>query len=167
MIKMILGILLAFIVSGCNAQQNASVAFKPYQMVDAKDATLVQSGKDSDSCYMCGMDLVRFYKTSHAAEHKSGHFQYCSIHCLEDHLGEGVTLKNPRVVDVGSLKLISVGEANYVVGSKIRGTMTRVSKYAFLKLEDAKKFQDKNGGKIMNFNDARIKTQEDFKHYKN
>jgi len=167
MIKIISAILLALFISGCGSQKNMSVAFKPYQSVSKESATLVQTGKDKQYCVKCGMDLVRFYKTSHASEHEGTHYQYCSIHCLEDHLGDGITLKNPRVVDVGSLKLISVADAHYVVGSKIRGTMSRTSKYAFLNLADAQEFQSKNGGKIMDFNKAREIAQEDFKHYRN
>ncbi len=167
MIKVILAALLALVISGCGSQKNSSVAFKPYQSVSKESAILVQSGKERQYCYKCGMDLIRFYKTSHASQHQETHYQYCSIHCLEDHLGEGIILKNPRVVDVGSLKLISVAEAHYVVGSKIRGTMTRTSKYAFLNLVDAQEFQAKNGGKIMDFTKAREITQEDFKHYGN
>ncbi len=167
MIKILTVAILTFIISGCGAQKNASVAFKPYQSVSPQSAILVQTGKDKQYCVKCGMDLIRYYKTSHASEREGTHYQYCSIHCLEDHLGEGITLKNPRVVDVGSLKLISVGEAHYVVGSKIRGTMTRTSKYAFLHLSDAQDFQAKNGGKIMNFQKAREVAQEDFKHYRN
>ncbi len=167
MIKILLSAVIVLIISGCTSNNSMSIARKPFQMVDKKDAILVQSGNDKQFCVKCGMDLVRFYKTSHASEYKGKQYQYCSIHCLEDHLGEGIVLKNPRVVDVGSLKLISVATAHYVVGSKKRGTMSRVSKYAFLKLEDAQKFQAKNGGEIMNFNKAREKAQEDFKHYKN
>ena len=113
------------------------------------------------------MNLVRYYKTSHSAEHKGKKYQYCSIHCLEDHLGEGISLKNPKVVDIASLKFISVGEAYYVDGSSKRGTMRRVSKYAFKNLKDAKKFQSEFGGKIMDFQAAREITKEDFKHYRN
>lgn len=167
MIKIIMSIVLALIISSCGATKEVSIGYKPFQAVDKKDAVLVQNSEDKESCVICGMNLVRFYKTSHASEHKDKKFQYCSIHCLEDHLGEGITLKNPKVVDLGSLKFIPVSQAHYVVGSKKRGTMSKVSKYAFLKLEDAKVFQSKNGGKIMNFTQAREKAQEDFKHYKN
>lgn len=167
MIKIIVSVMAVLIIAGCATQKNASVPYRQFQMVDTSSAILVQSGKDKGDCYICGMDLVRFYKTSHASEHKDKKFQYCSIHCLEDHLGQGVTLKNPKVVDVASLKFISVSQAHYVVGSKKRGTMTRVSKYAFLNLADAKSFQAKNGGDIMDFVAAREKAKEDFKHYKN
>ena len=167
MIKILLSTVIVLIMTGCVSNNSMSMARKPFQMVDKKDAILVQSGEEKDSCAKCGMNLVRFYKTSHTSEYKGKHYQYCSIHCLEEHLGEGIILKNPKVVDLGSLKFIPVSAAYYVVGSKKRGTMSRVSKYAFLKLEDAQKFQAKNGGKIMNFNKAREIAQEDFKHYKN
>lgn len=167
MIKILIASIFALIVSGCVSDKSPTIGFKPYQMVNEKDAVLLQSGKDNKSCYICGMNLVRFYKTSHASQSEDGkHYQYCSIHCLEDHLGQGVTLKNPQVVDVASLKFISVADAHYVVGSKMRGTMTKVSKYGFKNLDDAKNFQTKNGGKIMGFKGAHFSAQEDFKHYK-
>ncbi|WP_455757758.1 nitrous oxide reductase accessory protein NosL [Sulfurimonas sp.] len=127
---------------------------------------LVQEGEHKTECVRCGMDLVRFYKTSHAAEHEGKKFQYCSIHCLEEHLGEGISLKNPKVVDNTTLKLISIAKAFYVVGSNKRGTMSRISKYAFSNLEDAKIFQSKFGGEIMDFNGAREVAKKDFKHYR-
>ena len=133
-----------------------------FQTVSAKEATLVQEGEDKDSCSRCGMNLVQFYKTSHASQQKGTQHQYCSLHCLEEHLGKGVHLKSLKVVDVSSLKLINVEEAYYGVGSKKSATMSRVSKYAFLKESDAKKFQAENGGEIMNFEGAREKAQEDF-----
>lgn len=166
MIKIVFSVIFLFILSGCGTKHNAHNMYKPFQMVKYEEATLVQSGKEKQYCVICGMDLVRFYKTSHAATTEGGqHHQYCSIHCLEDHLGQGVVLKNPKVVDVSSLKFIPVGEAHYVVGSKKRGTMSYVSKYAFKDLEKAKEFQAQNGGKIMDFNGARESAKEDFKHY--
>jgi len=56
--------------------------------------------------------------------------------------------------------------AYYVVGSKKRGTMSRVSKYAFATKSAAKKFQDLYGGEIVDFKRAREITQKDFKHYR-
>jgi copper chaperone NosL len=161
--KLYISIIATLLLVGCTAEKKPNVKSSMYQSVSPQEATLVQSGKDKGSCVRCGMNLVMFYKTSHAAEYKGKHQQYCSIHCLEDHLGEGVTLKNPKVVDVASLKFIPVGSAYYVVGSKKRGTMTRVSKYAFLDEEMAKKFQVKYGGKIMRFSKALEVTKEDFK----
>ncbi len=165
MLKIYIAIVVTLLLVGCGPDKKPSVKSSMFQSVSPQEATLVQSGKDKGSCIICGMNLVKYYKTSHSAEHEGKHYQYCSIHCLEDHLGEGLTLKNPKVVDVDSLKFISVFKAHYVVGSKKRGTMTRVSKYAFLDKKMAKKFQAKYGGEIMDFNGARKKAQEDFKHF--
>ncbi len=164
MLKFYIMIAIALFMIGCGPEKNPSVKSTMFQTVNIQDATLVQTGKDKISCVRCGMNLVKYYKTSHAAELDSKHYQYCSIHCLEDHLGDGVTLKNPKVVDVESLKLISVADVTYVVGSKKRGTMTRVSKYAFKDKEMAKKFQALYGGEIMDFSGALTKAKEDFRH---
>jgi len=161
--KSYIAIIATLVLVGCGPDREPHVKSSMFQSVSPQEATLLQSGKDKGSCGRCGMNLVMFYKTSHGAEHEGKHYQYCSIHCLEDHLGEGITLKNPKVVDVDSLKFIPVGDAYYVVGSKKRGTMTKVSKYAFLDKEMAEKFQAKYGGEIMDFNGALEKAKEDFK----
>jgi nitrous oxide reductase accessory protein NosL len=144
--------------------QAGTKKYMMYQTVAKKDAVLVQKSKDKQHCFICGMDLVKFYKTSHAATDSSGKVhQYCSLHCLADHLSKGAELENPQVVDVTSLKLIPVQEAYYVVGGKKPGTMSKVSKYAFKSIEDAKKFQAENGGKIVDFYSAWQEAKKDFK----
>lgn len=164
MFKVYIALIATLLLVGCGPDKKPHVKSRMFQSVNPQEATLVQSGKDKSSCLRCGMNLVKYYKTSHAAEINGKHYQYCSIHCLEDHLGDGVTLKHPRVVDVDSLKLISVAKANYVVGSKKRGTMTRVSKYAFSDKKMAQKFQATYGGEIMNFSEALKISKKDFKH---
>ena len=165
MLKTFAILLVSLLFIGCGGSQ-VQVPSQMFQSVNEKEAVLVQTGKDKRYCAKCGMDLVKFYKTSHSSTYKGKHYQYCSIHCLENHLGEGITLKNPKVVDVESLKFIPVSDAFYVVGSKKKGTMSKVSKYAFKNKEMAEKFQEKFGGEIMNFNQAREKAIEDFKHYR-
>ena len=166
MLKIAMSAFVILVLSGCTKSGSVLPTHKPFQSVDEKEAILVQEGKDRKYCVRCGMKLSRYYKTSHKAKIGDKNYQYCSFHCLEDHLGEGVRLKNPEVVDVASLKFISVMDAYYVVGSSKKATMSRVSKYAFKSLADAKEFQKLYGGKIMNFNEARKVVQEDFKHYR-
>jgi len=149
-----------------NEVKKSEPKYRMFQTVDKKDATLVQDAKNRQSCVICGMDLVKFYKTSYSATYNEKEYQYCSIHCLSDHLGEGIELKNPKVVDVTTLKFIPVLEAYYVVGSKKKGTMSKVSKYAFSSLAAAEIFQSKYGGEIMDFYGALEKAKEDFKHYR-
>jgi len=134
-----------------------------FQSVSKDKAILVQSGKNKSSCVICGMNLPKFYKTNYMATNEGKAVQYCSIHCLADHLSQGAELKNPKVVDVTSLKFIPVLDAYYVVGSNVRGTMSHVSKYAFASLDDAKAFQKEHGGKIMDFSGALKTAKEDFK----
>jgi len=134
-----------------------------FQTVDKKDAILVQQGKQKEHCAMCGMNLVKFYKTNHAAKLNGKNIQYCSLHCLTEHIRQGAELENPMVVDVTSLKFIPVTEAFYVVGSDVKGTMSPISKYAFKNLNDAKKFQKKHGGKILDFYSAWQIAKKDFK----
>lgn len=166
MLKIFFGAIVFFILVGCSSDSAVQVPSTMFQSVNENQAVLVQDGKDKRYCSRCGMDLVKFYKTSHTAEENGKTHQYCSIHCLEDHLGEGITLKNPKVVDVASLKFIDASKAFYVVGSKKSATMSKVSKYAFLNESDAKVFQAKFGGEIMDFNGALSKAKEDFKYYK-
>jgi hypothetical protein len=138
--------------------------YKMFQTVAKKDAVLLQKGKNKVHCAVCGMNLVMFYKTNHAATDMNGTMkQYCSLHCLSDDLRHGVELENPKVVDITSLQFIPVQEAYYVVGSKKPATMSRVSKYAFKSLDDAKKFQKKYGGKIVDFYSAWQIAKKDFK----
>lgn len=167
MLKLIRAVIISLFFIGCGADKAPQVQTHMFQSVSPELAVLVQDAYEKNTCYICGMDLVKYYKTNHSAIYEGKKFQYCSLHCFEDHLGQGITLKNPQVVDVASLKFINVADAYYVVGSKKRGTMSRVSKYAFLKEEDARKFNSMNGGLIMDFNAARKKAQEDFKYYKN
>jgi len=144
-------------------EQKKPLVHKIFQTVDKKDAILVQQGAQKEHCAMCGMNLVKFYKTNHAAKLNGKNIQYCSLHCLTEHIKQGAELENPMVVDVTSLKFIPVTEAFYVVGSDVKGTMSPVSKYAFKNLNDAKKFQKKHGGKIVDFYSAWQIAKKDFK----
>ena len=128
-----------------------------FQSVSEANATLIQSGKDKYSCPNCGMHLIKFYKTSHTHENH----QYCSIHCLYE-ATLGVIPEDAKVADTITLELIDVKKAFYVVGSKVKGTMTRTSSYAFGSEKDARTFVSDNGGRIMNFQEAYAIAAEDF-----
>lgn len=175
MLKIVLLTLSLLIISGCTTapkpihtkkvvEVKTPVVIKNriFQTVSENNATLLQKGKDKKYCYICGMNLVKFYKTNHAATDNGVVHQYCSLHCLAEHLSKGAELENPKVVDVQSLKFIPVQQAYYVVGSSKPATMSRVSKYAFKSLDDAKKFQSKFGGKIVDFYSAWQLAKKDF-----
>ena len=163
---LLLSLSLTLFFSGCAED---STAVKPtvnkvrFQTVSAKQAQLLQSGKEKESCAICGMHLPTFYKTNHVADTKDGVKQYCSLHCVvhENELNK-TDLRNLRVVDTNSLKFIDALKAYYVVGSSKKGTMSRVSKYAFAKKSEAEAFAKANGGKVMPFYDAYDVAKKDF-----
>jgi len=131
-----------------------------YGMDFSKKATakpvLVQQGSKKAYCPVCGMNLKMFYKTSYTAKLNDGtKRQYCSMRCLVvDMNTHTVDTNSIEVVDAKTQKLIDAKTAYYVVGSKIKGTMSRVSKFAFASKEDAKEFVQHYKGKIVDFNRA-------------
>ncbi len=133
-------------------------AMDMFQSVPEEKATLVQKGDAKRYCPNCGMDLVKFYKTSYVHEEH----QYCSIHCLVEATKGVIPQKDVKVADTKNLGLIDAYQAFIVVGSSKPGTMTMNSQYAFASEEDAKAFQSENGGRIVKFAEAYTIAQEDF-----
>lgn len=163
MSKIIFLIMSVILFIGCSSQKEVVVKSGIFQSVSSDEAVLLSKENHNGSCPRCGMDLVKYYKTNHAASLDEKVYQYCSIHCLQDHLYDGVSLKNPQVVDINSLKFIGVDKAYYVVGSNVKGTMSRISKYAFSSKEEAEIFQKKYGGEVMDFYKALEVATKDFK----
>ena len=133
-----------------------------FQTVEPHQTKLLQKGDNARYCNSCGMDLVLFYKTSHAAKVNGKTKQFCSMHCLAETMQKVKNITDIKVVDAKSLKWIDAKKAYYVVGSRVKGTMSRTSKYAFKNLSDAKEFQRLRGGKIMTFNQALEIAKKDF-----
>ncbi len=117
---------------------------------------LVQKGTQKNWCPVCGMSLKMFYKTSYTAKLANGTpRQYCSMRCLVVDMKEyGLDTKTIQVVDAQTQKLIDAQSAFFVVGSKVKGTMSKVSKLAFKSKDDAEKFVKKYKGKIVDFKTA-------------
>ena len=148
---------LVALVCGASMDGANKPANPMFQSVDPSKATLVGSGEGKEYCAVCGMSLVKFYKTNHVWNGK----QVASLHCLYEITG-GKIPSDAQVVDTKNLNLIDVNKAFYVVGSKVKGTMTRNSKYAFSTEADAKEFQAENGGEIVNFAKAYEIAGQDF-----
>ncbi|MEA2017701.1 MAG: nitrous oxide reductase accessory protein NosL [Campylobacterota bacterium] len=132
--------------------QGQQKKMKNPRAVPMAKATILQDGKNKMYCPVCGMTLPMFYKTNHAASHNGKNHQYCSIVCaVEDAVVNNKKLDNFKVVDNSTLKFINSKDAYFVVGSKMPGTMSVVSKYAFGTKEAANKLVAKKGGKVMRF----------------
>ncbi len=126
----------------------------------SKMATLkplyTQDGKQKYWCPVCGMDIKTFYKTSHTSQlHNHKNRQYCSLRCLAVDMKEyKIDINTIKVVDASTQKLILAKDAYYVVGSKVKGTMSKVSKLAFATKKSAEDFVKKYKGKIVDFKTA-------------
>jgi len=127
---------------------------------------LIQKGDAKKWCPVCGMNLKMFWKTSHAVLLKDGSTrQYCSMRCLAadyPHIKDNI--KDIMVTDAKTQKLIEAKNAYYVVGSKVMGTMSKVSKLAFADKADAEDFVKHYGGEIMSFDLAFKHAQSSLKN---
>ncbi len=142
--------LLIFSTINLNAENFTKVA--------SSKPVLVQSGKEKEWCPICGMSIKMFYKTSHTSKlfnHNNKDRQYCSVRCLVVDMKEyTIDLKSIKVVDASSQQLISAINAFYVVESKVKGTMSKVSKLAFATKNDANEFIKKYGGRVVSFKEV-------------
>jgi len=136
---------------------------KMYQSVEPSKAIILQNGENRTACSRCGMKLPMFYKTNHAAKTEDGTtHQYCSIHCLAEHKHHEKT-SDEIVVNQTTLKFIEARNAFYVVGSSKKGTMSKISKYAFATKEAALSFSQKYGGEVKTYDEAFKIAEQDFK----
>ncbi len=132
---------------------SASVSVYAFTKTASSEPVLVQSGEEKHWCPVCGMNLKMFYKTNHTSKTEDAkHRQYCSIRCLVvDMKKQNISIESVEVVDAKTEKLIPAHKAFYVVGSKVKGTMSKVSKLAFASKEDALEFIKKHQGKLVDF----------------
>jgi nitrous oxide reductase accessory protein NosL len=144
---------------GMHASHKSSM----FQSVSQDKAMIIQKGDNKASCSQCGMNLPMFYKTNHLVKDDKGDMhQYCSIHCMVHHK-QSATLSDEQVVDASTLKFIDAKKAYYVIGSSQKGTMSRVSKYAFFNKSDAVAFTLKYGGELSTYEEALEVAKKDFK----
>ena len=117
---------------------------------------LVQDGKEKFWCPVCGMSLKMFYKTSYSAKlHNGTKRQYCSLRCLALDMQEyGIDENSIYTIDAITQKPIVAKDAFYIVGSRVSGTMSRVSKLAFSTKKEALKFKKRYRGKLVDFSTA-------------
>lgn len=129
---------------------------KNFSKVASSEPILVQKGHEKHWCPVCGMNIKMFYKTSHTAKLKnSTPRQYCSMRCLVmDKEEYDIDSSSIKVIDASSEKLIEASSAYYVLGSKVKGTMSKISKFGFAQEADAKIFAKKYKGKVVSFEEA-------------
>ena len=125
------------------------------------DKPLQDELKKYPKCPYCGMDRTKFNHSRHLVQHDDGLVDgTCSIHCLAISLSLNID-RGPKAIyaaDFGSdakiKPLVEVDKATYLIGAKLKGTMTMKSKRAFASADAAKAVQSEKGGKTGSFDDA-------------
>lgn len=164
MIKGFLALIVTAMVA-CTLSAHEGMNHDEFNKMASGEPELIQKGDQKAYCPICGMSLKMFYKTSHGVILNDGtEKQYCSMRCLAaDWASIESKVTKVLVTDVKSEKLIDAKSAFYVVGSKVPGTMSMVSKLAFSTEADAKAFAAENGGEVMKFDAAFAKAQASLK----
>lgn len=112
-------------------------------------------------CPYCGMDRTKWHHSRHLVHYDDGLVDgTCSIHCLAISLSLNID-RGPKAIyaaDFGADKeikpMVNVDDVSYLLGAKLKGTMTTRSKMAFSSAEAAKAVQAAKGGEIAGFDEA-------------
>ncbi|BBO85616.1 NosL family protein [Desulfosarcina ovata subsp. sediminis] len=115
-------------------------------------------------CPICGMDRHQFAHSRMLIHYADGsQFGACSLHCaaLELAYHPGKIPVTIEVADLNTHRLVDVETATWVIGGKKMGVMTANAKWAFASAEDARRFVEKEGGRIADFEAAISAAYED------
>lgn len=119
-------------------------------------------------CPYCGMDRKQYHH-SRALVHYSDDLAdgTCSLHCAAVSLSLNVD-REPKGIyvadnapDTNLKPLIEADKATFLIGSQIKGVMTKRSKVAYGSEESAKSSQAANGGELANFDQALLAVYTD------
>ena len=127
------------------------------------DSPLENELEKYPACPYCGMNRTMFNHSRHLVHYDDGVADgTCSIHCLAISLSLNIdrgpqAIYAPDFASKSKVKpMVNVDKATYLIGSKLKGTMSKISSMAFASLDDAKASQSSNGGELGNF-DAALK----------
>jgi nitrous oxide reductase accessory protein NosL len=124
-------------------------------------APLTDEFKKYPQCPYCGMDRTEYNHSRHLVQYDDDLVDgTCSIHCLAVSLLLNLD-RGPKAIyaaDYGSTDdikpLVRVDSATYLIGSKLKGTMSAVSKLAFAQQAAAEAAKAAQGGKLASFDEA-------------
>ncbi|MES9861395.1 MAG: nitrous oxide reductase accessory protein NosL [Candidatus Thiodiazotropha sp. LLP2] len=112
-------------------------------------------------CPYCGMDRTKWNHSRHLVHYDDGLVDgTCSIHCLAISLSLNID-RGPKAIYTADFSadkkvkpMVNVDDATYLLGAKLKGTMTTRSKMAFSSAEAAKEVQAVKGGELVGFDEA-------------
>ena len=140
--------------------------FIPKKAADAKphEDDITKAPK----CPYCGMDRKQFHHSRMVVHYSDDLYDgTCSLHCAAISLSVNLD-RDPKALWVadnaaaGDIKpLIEVDRASFLIGSSLKGVMTKRSKVAYGNADAAKAAQAANGGEIGNFDQALLAAHTD------
>jgi hypothetical protein len=144
--------------------ERRSIIFIIITLMLATGSVVFAETHEKDVCLFCGMDREKLGHSWMVVEYdeeiKNG---FCSIHCASIDIVMNMD-KTPVKIEVGDYMtktMINAETAQWVIGGNKPGVMTKKSKWAFAKKEDAEKFMKENGGKPASFEEAMKAALED------
>jgi len=117
-------------------------------------------------CPITGLDIQEHLETSYLAKLNMNKRvrQYSSLYALVKDMQEyGILEKSIKVFDLVSKDYISATGAFFVLDSKKKGTLSKISKFAFSKKDEAVQFQKKFGGRLVSFEEVLSSAKESLK----
>ncbi|MCD6224883.1 MAG: nitrous oxide reductase accessory protein NosL [Deltaproteobacteria bacterium] len=120
-----------------------------------------QTARAQGWCCLCAMDLQKYRLTKYILIMADGSQKYtCSIHCAAIILSKQ-KVENIKVADYLTGDMINAKKACYLVGSDVKGVMSKVGKLAFAGRTEASEFQEKHGGEVTDFAGALKAAEQD------
>lgn len=109
-----------------------------------------------EECEICGMWIDQYMSTRHVITLKDNTIKsFCSLACAAKYIREHKeNVKDVKVADFLTQRLIDAEKAFYLEGSDVPGVMSYTSRIAFSTKDDAERFQSKHGGRIITFEKA-------------
>jgi copper chaperone NosL len=143
----------------------------PMQFIPKKAADAKPQESDIEKaprCPYCGMDRKQFHHSRMVVHYSDDLYDgVCSLHCAATSLSINLD-RDPKALWVadnaaaGDVKpLVEVDKAHFLVGSSLKGVMTKRSKVAFGTADAAKAAQAANGGELANFDQALLAAYSD------
>ncbi len=156
---------------GLHAQSACATDGTPAQFVPKQPADPKAADNDIEKypkCPYCGMNRKQYSHSRMLVDYADNVADgTCSLHCAAISLSVNVD-RDPKAIYVGDnavagdvKPLVEVSQATFLVGSGIKGVMTKRSKVAYGSAEAAKAAQSASGGELANFDQALLATYTD------
>lgn len=158
-------------MAGHTKHQSCATDGTPMQFIPKKPAdpqAAVDDIRKYPTCPYCGMDRQQFHH-SRVLVHYSDDLPdpTCSLHCAAISLSINID-RGPKAIYVADnaaaadiKPLIEVEKATFLVGSSIKGVMTKRSKVAYGTAAAAQSSQAANGGELMDFDKVLLAAHTD------